>query len=60
MIKDIQIPTVVHVTIAVARKKPIGESEEWLVADKESRTGNNKRPPFFVITYKRFNPRALH
>lgn len=31
MIKDIQIPTVVNVTIAVARKKPIGESEEWLV-----------------------------
>lgn len=31
MIKDIQIPTVVNVTIAVARKKAIGESEEWLV-----------------------------
>jgi len=31
MIKDIQIPTVVNVTIAVARKRTIGESEEWLV-----------------------------
>lgn len=31
MIKDIQIPTVVNVTIAVARKRAIGESEEWLV-----------------------------
>ena len=31
MIKDIQIPTVVNVTIAVARKKAIGESDEWLV-----------------------------
>lgn len=31
MIKDIQIPTVVNVTIAIARKKTIGESDEWLV-----------------------------
>ena len=31
MIKDIQIPKVVNVTIAVARKKAIGESDEWLV-----------------------------
>lgn len=31
MIKDIEIPTVVNVTIAVARKKAIGESDEWLV-----------------------------
>jgi hypothetical protein len=31
MIKDIEIPTVVNVTIAVARKKSIGESDEWLV-----------------------------
>lgn len=31
MIKDIQIPTVANVTIAVARKKAIGESDEWLV-----------------------------
>lgn len=31
MIKDIQIPTVVNVTIAIARKKAIGESDEWLV-----------------------------
>ncbi len=30
MIKDIEIPTVANVTIAVARKKNIGESDEWL------------------------------
>lgn len=31
MIKDIEIPTVANVTIAVARKRAIGESAEWLV-----------------------------
>lgn len=31
MIKDIEIPEVKNVTIAIARKKPIGESAEWLV-----------------------------
>ena len=31
MIKDIEIPTVANVTVAVARKKSIGESDEWLV-----------------------------
>lgn len=31
MIKDLQIPTVVNVTIAIARKRAIGESDEWLV-----------------------------
>lgn len=31
MIKDIEIPTVANVTIAIARKKAIGESDEWLV-----------------------------
>jgi hypothetical protein len=30
MIKDIDIPTVANVTIAIARKQQIGESEEWL------------------------------
>jgi hypothetical protein len=29
MIKDIEIPTVANVTIAIARKKNIGESDEW-------------------------------
>ncbi len=29
MIKDIQIPEVKNVTLAVARRKVIGESEEW-------------------------------
>lgn len=31
MIKDIQVPTVVNVTIAIARKTAVGESDEWLV-----------------------------
>jgi hypothetical protein len=31
MIKDIEIPEVKNVTLAVARKKNIGESEEWKV-----------------------------
>jgi len=31
MIKDIEIPSVVNVTIAVACKKATGESDEWLV-----------------------------
>ena len=31
MIKDIQIPEVKNVTLAVARTKAIGESEEWKV-----------------------------
>jgi hypothetical protein len=31
MIKDLEIPQVVNVTIAVARKQAIGESDEWLV-----------------------------
>lgn len=31
MIKDIQIPEVKNVTLAVARKKNIGESDEWKV-----------------------------
>lgn len=31
MIRDIEMPAVVNVTIAVARKKSIGESDEWLV-----------------------------
>lgn len=31
MIKDIEIPTVVNVTIAIARKQANGESDEWLV-----------------------------
>jgi hypothetical protein len=31
MIKDIQIPEVKNVTLAVARKKSIGESDEWKV-----------------------------
>lgn len=31
MIKDIKIPEVQHVTIAVARIKNIGESDEWKV-----------------------------
>jgi hypothetical protein len=31
MIKDIEIPEVKNVTLAVARKKHIGESEEWKV-----------------------------
>jgi hypothetical protein len=31
MIKDIEIPTVVNVTIAIARKQVLGESNEWLV-----------------------------
>lgn len=31
MKKDLEIPTVVNVTIAVACKKAIGESDEWLV-----------------------------
>src|SRR5688572_22689790 len=31
MIKDIEIPEVKNVTLAVARKKNIGESDEWQV-----------------------------
>jgi hypothetical protein len=31
MIKDIKIPEVKNVTLAVARKKSIGESDEWKV-----------------------------
>jgi hypothetical protein len=31
MIKDIKIPEVKNVTLAVARKKAIGESDEWRV-----------------------------
>jgi hypothetical protein len=31
MIKDIQIPEVKNVTLAVARKKNIGEPDEWMV-----------------------------
>lgn len=31
MIKDITIPEVKNVTLAVARKKSIGESDEWFV-----------------------------
>jgi hypothetical protein len=31
MIKDIEIPEVKHVTLAVARKKTIGEVDEWMV-----------------------------
>ncbi len=31
MKKDIEIPNVVNVTIAVAKKKAIGEADEWLV-----------------------------
>ena len=31
MIKDIKIPEVKNVTLAVARKKTIGESDEWFV-----------------------------
>lgn len=31
MIKDIEIPEVKNVTLAVARKKNIGESDEWKV-----------------------------
>jgi hypothetical protein len=31
MIKDIQIPEVKNVTLAIARKKNIGESDEWKV-----------------------------
>ena len=31
MIKDITIPEVKNVTLAVARKKAIGESDEWFV-----------------------------
>lgn len=31
MIKDIEIPEVKNVTLAVARKKAIGESDEWIV-----------------------------
>lgn len=31
MIKDIEIPEVKNVTIAIARKQAIGESAEWLV-----------------------------
>jgi hypothetical protein len=31
MIKDIKIPEVKNVTLAVARKKAIGESDEWKV-----------------------------
>jgi hypothetical protein len=31
MIKDIEIPEVKNVTVAVARKKSIGESDEWKV-----------------------------
>jgi hypothetical protein len=31
MIKDIHIPEVKNVTLAVARKKNIGESDEWIV-----------------------------
>ena len=31
MIKDIEIPEVKNVTLAVARKKGIGESDEWKV-----------------------------
>jgi hypothetical protein len=31
MIKDIEIPEVKNVTLAVARKKAIGESDEWTV-----------------------------
>jgi hypothetical protein len=31
MIKDIEMPTVANVTVAVARKKSPGESDEWLV-----------------------------
>jgi hypothetical protein len=31
MIKDIEIPEVKNVTLAVARKKSVGESDEWKV-----------------------------
>ena len=31
MIKDIKIPEVKNVTLAIARKKAIGESDEWFV-----------------------------
>jgi hypothetical protein len=31
MIRDIEVPTVANVTVAIARKKSPGESEEWLV-----------------------------
>jgi hypothetical protein len=31
MIKDIKIPEVKNVTLAVARKKNIGETDEWKV-----------------------------
>jgi hypothetical protein len=31
MIKDIQIPEVKNVTLAVARKKNIGDKDEWMV-----------------------------
>lgn len=30
MIKDIEVPTVANVTIAIARKQAIGESDEWI------------------------------
>jgi hypothetical protein len=31
MIKDIEIPEVKNVTLAVARKKSVGEADEWMV-----------------------------